>query len=137
MQNHFIHLLNEIRCTHQGGQMFGEEILLEIDGTLDQLIRNAEAIQKVDLAELCETEIDAFKKTQESLLQHLIHMDQFLITKRNSLKLQDKRSASFKIQEKLVKFEKMKNSYHRYFSEMQNKTAILSKRRNKRLISCR
>ncbi|HSX10316.1 MAG TPA: hypothetical protein VLF94_01170 [Chlamydiales bacterium] len=114
--------------------MFGEEILTEIDGTLDQLIRNAEVLQKVDLKNLSETEIDAFQKTQESLLQHLMHMDQFLVTKRNSLRIQDKRSASFKIQEKLLKFEKMKNTYHKNLSDMQSKMPILSKRRNKRLL---
>jgi hypothetical protein len=112
--------------------MVGEEILLEIDGTLDQLIRNAEVIEKVDLKDLSENEIDAFQKTQESLLQHLIHMDQFLVQKRNSLKLQDKRSASYKIQDKLLKFEKMKTSYHKNLSALQKKTPILSKRRNKR-----
>jgi hypothetical protein len=117
--------------------MFGEEILTEIDGTLDRLIRNAEMIQRVDLKDLNETEIDAFQKTQESLLQHLMHMDQFLVAKRNSLKLQDKRSASFKIQEKLLKFEKMKSSYHKNFAEIQSKMKILSKRRSKRLLSFR
>lgn len=115
--------------------MVGEEILLEIDETLSQLIRNAEVIEKVDLKDLSETEIDAFNKTQESLLQHLMHMDQFLVTKRNSLKLQDKRSASFKIQEKLLKFEKMKSSYHQSLSSVHSKTPILSKRRSKRFLS--
>ena len=114
--------------------MFGEEILLEIDGTLDQLIRNAEVIQRVDVKALSETEIDAFQKTQESLLQHLIHMDQFLVAKRNDLKLQDKRSAGFKIQEKLLKFETMKRSYHNSFAAIRNKMPILSKRRSKRLL---
>ncbi len=117
--------------------MFGEDILLEIDGTLDQLIKNAEVIQKVDVKELSETEIDAFQKTQESLLQHLMHMDQFLVTKRESLKLQDKRSANFKIQEKLLRFEKMKSSYHKNLAEVQSKMAILSKRRSKRHLSLR
>lgn len=117
--------------------MFGEEILLEIDGTLDQLIRNAEVIQKVNMKELSETEIDAFQKTQESLLQHLMHMDQFLVIKRNSLKLQDKKSASFKIQEKLLKFEKMKSSYHKNLAAVRSTMPILSKRRNKRLLCLR
>lgn len=117
--------------------MFGEEILLEIDGTLDQLIRNAEVIQRVDLKDLSETEIDAFQKTQESLLHHLMHMDQFLVTKRTSLKLQDKRSASYKIQEKLLRFEQMKSSYHKNFAELQKKVAVLSKRRGKRLLEGR
>ena len=92
--------------------MIAEDIWIDIDGTLDQLIRNAEVIENVDLKELSETEIDAFQKTQESLLQHLIHMDEFLVTKRNTLKLQNTRSASYKIQEKLMRFEKMKDSYH-------------------------
>ncbi len=114
--------------------MVGEDILLEIDGTLDQLIRNAEVIAKVDLKDLSETEIEAFKKTQESLLQHLMHMDEFLVVKRNSLKLQDKRSASFKIQGKLLQFEKMKTSYHKSLSQLQSKMPILSKRRSKRFL---
>lgn len=122
--------------THiKGWTMVGEEILLEIDGTLDQLIRNAEVLQKTDLQQLTETEIDAFQKTQESLLQHLLHMDQFLVTKRNSLKSQDKRSAGFKIQEKLLKFEKMKSAYHKSLSEARNKMPILPKRRSKRFLS--
>lgn len=112
--------------------MIGEDILLEIDQTLDQLIRNAEVIGTIDLNELNETEIDAFQKTQESLLQHLIHMDEFLLAKRNSLRLQDKRCANFKIQEKLLRFEKLKNSYHQNLSRAQSRLPILSKRRSKR-----
>lgn len=115
--------------------MVGEDILMEIDGTLDQLIRNAEVIEDVNLKELSETEIDAFQKTQESLLQHLIHMDEFLVAKRNSLKMQDKRSASFKIQEKLLHFERLKDSYNKSLSKAKKKLPILSKRRSKRFLS--
>ena len=132
--NHFIGLWKEFRPCYKGGQMVGEDILLEIDGTLDQLIRNAEVIEKVDLKDLSETEIEAFKKTQESLLQHLMHMDEFFAAKRNDLKLQDKKSATFKIQEKLLKFEKMKTSYHKSLSQVERKMPILSKRRTKRLL---
>lgn len=113
--------------------MVGEDILIEIDGTLDQLIRNAEVIENVDLKDLSETEIDAFQKTQESLLQHLIHMDEFLVQKRIGLKFQDKRSASYKIQEKLLRFERLKNSYHDSISRAQSKLPILLKRRSKKL----
>lgn len=116
--------------------MFGEEILMEIDSTLDRLICNAEAIQNVSVQELSETEIEAFQKTQESLLQHLIHMDQFLETKRKNLRLQDKRSASYKIQEKILKFEKLKNSYHKNLAETNiRRTEMLSKRRSKRFLT--
>ncbi|HSX26283.1 MAG TPA: hypothetical protein VLE89_04670 [Chlamydiales bacterium] len=116
--------------------MFGQEILIEIDSTLDQLIRNAEVIQTVDPKELSETEVDAFQKTQESLLQHLIHLDQFLEDKRKNLKVQDKRSAGFKIQEKLQKFEKLKSDYHKTISESGpfRKCPFLSKRRSKRFL---
>jgi hypothetical protein len=113
--------------------MIGEDVLLEIDGTLDQLIRNAEVIETIDLKDLSETEIDAFQKTQESLLQHLIHMDEFLVQKRNGLKALDKRSASYKIQEKLIRFERLKNSYHDSLCRAQSKLPILLKRRSKKL----
>ena len=113
--------------------MIGEEILMEIDSTLDRLICNAEAIQTVHLSELSETEIAAFQKTQESLLQHLMHMDQFLETK--NLKPQNKKSSRQQIQEKLVRFEKLKNSYHKnIYDTMHRKSEILSKRRGKRLL---
>lgn len=115
--------------------MFGEEILLEIDSTLDQLIQNAEAIQDVNLSELSETEVEAFQKTQESLIHHLIHMDQFLETKRKSFRSQDKRSASYKIQEKLLKFETLKSKYSRNLSGRVNITPIFSKRRNKKFLA--
>ncbi len=116
--------------------MIGEEILMEIDTTLDRLIRNAEAIQRINLSDLSETELEGFQKTQESLVQHLLHMDQFFETKRKSLHLQDKRSASYKIQEKLLKFERLKSSYHRNLSEtMARKTELLSKRRSKKLLN--
>ena len=134
-KNLSIELWKGIRDLHNGEQMVGEEILLEIDGTLDQLIRNAEVIEGVDLKDLSETEIDAFQKTQESLLQHLIHMDQFLVAKRKGLKWQDKRSASFKIQDKLLRFEKMRSSYHKNLSAVQKKMPILSKRRTKRFFA--
>jgi hypothetical protein len=112
--------------------MFSQDILLEIDETLNQLILNAEVIQKVDLEDLSETEIDAFQKTQESLLHHLMHMDKRLISKRNSVKKQDKKSNT--IQEKLIRFERMRSSYHKNLVTMQKKTSILSKRRTKKFL---
>ena len=117
--------------------MVGEEILLAIDETFDLLIRNAETIETADVKDLSETEINAFQKTQESLLQHLMHMDQCLAEKRNSLKLQDQRSASCKIQDKRLKFETLKSSYTRNISTVQRKTPILSKRRSKGLLTPR
>lgn len=116
--------------------MIGEEILQEIDKTLDQLIRNAEAIQSANIQELSETEIEAFQKTQESLVHHFLYMDQVLEAKRKNLNTLDKRSSSYKIQEKLSQFETMKSACQKILSETNKQTVpILSKRRAKRFIA--
>lgn len=115
--------------------MVGEEILLEIDSTLNRLIRNAEAMQTVSFDELSEIEVDAFQKTQESLLHHLMHMDQCLESKAQNLRVEGKKSARSQIQEKKQKFEKLKASYHTHLhNTLTRKSDMLSKRRGKRLI---
>lgn len=116
--------------------MAAEEIMMEIDATLDRLILNAEAIAGADLEELSTTELEAFQKTQESLIQHLLHSDQRLEAQRRGLSNLDKRSASYKIAEKRAKFEKLKSSYHKTISDtMEKKLPILSKRRSKRFLA--
>jgi uncharacterized protein YsxB (DUF464 family) len=118
--------------------MIGEEIILEIDATLDRLICNAEAIQNVNLSELSEMEIQAFQKTQESLLQHFMHMDQFLETKTKHLKTENKKSSRNQMREKFLKFEKLKESYHKEIcNTLTRKSEILSKRRGKRILITR
>ncbi len=84
--------------------MAAEEILMEIDTTLDRLIQNAEAALSAEIGELSLTEIEAFQKTQESLIQHLLHTDERLETQRKGLFQIDKRSASYKIAAKRAKF---------------------------------
>lgn len=116
--------------------MIGEEIILEIDSTLDRLICNAEAVQNVNFTDLSEAEIEAFQKTQESLLHHFMYMDQILETKTKTLKIQDKKSARNQIQQKLVKFEKLKESYHREMTLIR-KSEMLSKRRCKKVLASR
>lgn len=111
--------------------MIGEEVILEIDHTLDQLIQNAATIQTVDMNDLTEIEIEAFQKTQESLLHHLMHMDQRLAGEK---KLNAK-SANIQIQEKRRKFEKMKSSYHKKMADTKRKMPILSKRKGKLLLT--
>ncbi|MCP5506117.1 MAG: hypothetical protein H7A38_04475 [Chlamydiales bacterium] len=54
------------------------EVLNEIDETLDQLIKNAAALKEVSEDPLFAREVEALKKTQESLLARLLHLDQFL-----------------------------------------------------------
>src|SRR5690349_10674856 len=115
--------------------MAAEEILMEIDATLDRLIQNAEAITGAELEGLSIIELEAFQKTQESLIQHLLHTDQRLEAQRKEFSRLDKRSASFKIAEKRAKFEKLKSSYHKTVSEtIEQKLSILSKRRSKRFL---
>lgn len=88
-------------------KMFAQEILLEIDATLEQLIRNAETLRRVDMSELSDAEIDGFQNTQESLLHHLMYLDQTFEAKRKSVTFQNTKSVLFKIQEKHQRFEKL------------------------------
>jgi hypothetical protein len=118
--------------------MASEEILMEIDATLDRLIQNAEALNGVELEELSLLELEAFQKTQESLIQHLLYTDQRLEVQRQGFSQLDKRSASYKLREKRAKFEKLKFTYHKTISEgIEKKLPILSKRRRKRFLSVR
>jgi pyruvate/2-oxoacid:ferredoxin oxidoreductase alpha subunit len=111
----------------------GEEILIEIDETLDQLIRNAEALKSANIQELTETEIEAFQKTQDSLLHHFLYMDQFLAEKKMSQKVVDARSVQCKIKEKLGQYEKLKSVCHSEIEKTyKNKRALLLKRRAKK-----
>ena len=114
--------------------MFAEEILIEIDATLDSLIRNAETLKGADLLDISDIEIDAFQKTQESLLHHLLHMDEVFETKRKNIRIPNKKSASYKIQEKLERFEKLKVEISSSIERVSKKHPILSKRRGKRLL---
>jgi len=56
----------------------GEEILADLDKTLDQLIENANVINQISLNALFQDEMDALQKTQESLLSRLINMQTLL-----------------------------------------------------------
>jgi uncharacterized protein involved in exopolysaccharide biosynthesis len=114
----------------KGDPMQNREIVQNIDTTLDQLIRNAEVISEVELKDLSDTELDAFQKTQESLLQHLLQMDQILAEKQ---KPQDKRSATLQIREKRQRFDHLKSQYSQTLQEtLLERRLILSKRRGKR-----
>ncbi|PCI91706.1 hypothetical protein COB11_08215 [Candidatus Aerophobetes bacterium] len=57
-------------------------LLKEIDATIDQLVKNAEVLKNISSKKEYVEEVDALEKTQESLLAHLIHMDELLKTKR-------------------------------------------------------
>ncbi len=114
--------------------MIAEEILTEIDATLERLIQNAESLNEANLEDLTETEIDAFKKTQESLLHHLIHMDQTFETKRKSLSIKNERSASCRIEKKHQRFEKLSATINDTIQKAEKKLPVFSKRNKKRII---
>ena len=83
--------------------MLGEEILIEIDETLERLIHNADTMSQVKKTTLAGHEIEAFQKTQESLLEHLLHMDElFALQQKPSLPP----TRTFKIQERLLRLKK-------------------------------
>ena len=115
--------------------MFAEDILTEIDATLENLIRNAETLQGVELKDLDTEEIEAFQKTQESLIHHLMNMDRTLETRRTQLRIQDKRSAGYKIQEKRLKFEKLKTEVNNTIQSGSKKLPLFIKRHGKRRFS--
>lgn len=88
--------------------MFGEDILLEIDTTINQLIENAEAMQQKDLSHF---EKKLLEKTQESLLAHMLHADEKLAKKRSNLKKPNPKIARYQIQEKLFRFTKLNGDF--------------------------
>ncbi|NNM43030.1 MAG: hypothetical protein HKM07_01640 [Chlamydiae bacterium] len=81
-----------------------EKIVASIDATLDQLIENAEIVNPKTCHLLLESEIEALQKTQESLLAHILHMENHLeLQKKSTVRLLQKSG----IQKKLAKFGKL------------------------------
>ena len=54
------------------------EIRIEIDATLDRLLENEKVLQEVGRLTDYQSECMALKKMQESLIAHLMHMDELL-----------------------------------------------------------
>ncbi len=84
-----------------------EEILADIDATLDQLIQNADSIQHVPLKTLQENEVEALQKTQESLLARLIHMDCLLDPDQKKIQIRKQPIVYQHIQQKISAFGKL------------------------------
>jgi hypothetical protein len=114
--------------------MIAKEILTEIDATLERLIRNAETLNGFSLTDLSEIELEAFQKTQESLLHHLLRFDQEYETERKSLTKINERSVAFKIQQKYQRFEKLTTSVNNKIQRSEKKLPLFSKRHKKRYI---
>ena len=85
----------------------GEEILADIDATLDQLIENANVINQISLNSLFQDEVDALQKTQESLLSRLINMQSLLDNNSQKKKPLSKKTNIAPIQKKISCFSKL------------------------------
>ena len=85
----------------------GQTILVDIDETLDQLIRNADAINCISDRRRFTNEIKAMHKTQDRLIARLLHMHE---TYENEKKEPEKRAETTqlsRIDNKLTKFGKL------------------------------
>jgi hypothetical protein len=98
-----------------------DQILADIDSTLDQLICNAEVISLETLSVL---ELEAMQKTQESLLARVVHMDELMdaAKKRQALK---KKQAASQLEEKIVQFSHLNQQF---VKEMSKRFKTQSKR---------
>ncbi len=82
-----------------------DEILADIDETLDQLIENANVIKTISSHTIYQTEIEALQKTQESLLARLVHMNDLLKPKNNENAKQEDPFDS--IEKKILRFGRL------------------------------
>lgn len=85
-----------------------EDLLADIDSTLDQLICNVQAVDQAPFASLTKEELEALQKTQESLLARLMHAPTPAIDKRSS--------ASRAIEQKVAEFGRLNSRFLRSFS---------------------
>lgn len=69
-----------------------QNILKEIDDTLDQLLHNANVLQQIANNPKYIEEKNALENTQESLFSHLIHMDCLLSQENISIKKKERNS---------------------------------------------
>ncbi len=86
--------------------MVEEDILCEIDSILDKLINNAKHLADISMHSLSEKEILDHQKTQDSLLSHLLYMDNKYL---KTIKKPNKKEAS--IQKKLKDFERLNQRF--------------------------
>lgn len=89
-----------------------EEILADIDATLEQLIQNADACKQISINPLFTTEVQALQKTQESLLARLMHMQELL----KSEKCQ-KQDGFAGIEKKVLRFGKLNTQMINHFAQ--------------------
>jgi hypothetical protein len=91
--------------------MFAQDVLSEIDLTINQLILNAKEMNNKALFNITKEEVDSFQNKQELLIAQLIHMDNTYKRKICDLKIPNINSASHQISKKLKQFEDLNNEF--------------------------
>jgi len=113
--------------------MFAQEILSEMDITIDKLIDNAETMNKLSNVGIIKEEIDSLQSIQEQLISHLIQMDSELKSKNKEIKKPNLNSASIKIRNKMRKFEGLNSKFISKTSEEINLIHFEEKRNYKNI----
>jgi hypothetical protein len=95
----------------------GEEILADIDQTLDQLIENADIINRISFNALFTSEVQALQKTQESLMARLMHMHELLEKDKKQQFSTKKNQSVNQIKEKLKEFGQLNAQLIEYLTQ--------------------
>ncbi len=114
--------------------MISETVLNEIDSTLEQLIKNAEILSQAEFSALSELELEAFQKTQESLLHHWMRMDRILQTSSQQGLAHQKNLTTHRIAEKAKRFKLLEPQVATATGEIRKKHSLFTKRRHKKLL---
>lgn len=85
----------------------GQTILVDIDETLDQLIRNADAVNRIADRRRFTDEIKAMHKTQDSLIARLMHMHEVYENEKAKVEKREEKSQLSRIETKLTRFGKL------------------------------
>lgn len=105
----------------------GEAILADIDSTLDQLIQNADAMNRITDRRLFTNEVQAMHKTQESLLARLMHMHELYDEEKKEMGEREQKMRLTTIEHKLAEFGRLNARMIRYLE-----SGIQSKSRKKK-----
>ena len=85
----------------------GEEVLDDLDTTLDELIINAHTLRQIQRTERFETEAKALEKTQESLLARVLYRQKLLDEKRKKEITEKAAEKEAMIDQKIEHFAKL------------------------------
>ncbi|GAB4184301.1 MAG: hypothetical protein Tsb0015_00040 [Simkaniaceae bacterium] len=107
--------------------MNGEDILQEIDETLDKLLQNAAVLQQISNNPEYQEERNALEKTQDSLLAHLIHMDCLL--EQEKISSAKRKKTATNISEKLSNIKRLDHDFIQKICDNFLKPISLEKRK--------